>query len=229
MSMKILLIATLLTVAPMALLGMGAQESLPPLEVVPQVDVSRYMGTWYEIARFPHRFQEGCVATKATYTLRQDGKVDVLNECRMENLDGAVKTAKGTARVVDEKTNAKLKVTFFWPFYGSYWIIGLGDNYEYAVVGHPGRNYLWILSRTPSMDDALYNRIVRRLQNEQAYDTSKLVKTLQSKPETPGPTSEDPTKAAGVARHFHVALAGDFLVHRFSFALDCPFPVDYAR
>ena len=179
MSIKILFIATLLTAAPVALLGMGARESLPPLEVVPQVDLSRYMGTWYEIARFPHRFQEGCVATKATYALREDGKVDVLNECRTESIDGSVRTAKGTARVVDKKSNAKLKVTFFWPFYGDYWIIDLGENYEYAVVGHPGRNYLWILSRTPSMDDALYNQILERLQKEKAYDTSKLIKTVQ--------------------------------------------------
>lgn len=179
MSIKILFIATLLTAAPVALLGMGARESLPPLEVVPQVDLSRYTGTWYEIARFPHRFQEGCVATKATYTLREDGKVDVLNECRTESIDGSVRTAKGTARVVDKKSNAKLKVTFFWPFYGDYWIIDLGENYEYAVVGHPGRNYLWILSRTPSMDDALYNQILERLQKEKAYDTSKLIKTVQ--------------------------------------------------
>lgn len=179
--MKILFIAALLTAAPVALLGMGARESLPPLEVVPRVDLSRYMGTWYEIARFPHRFQEGCVATKATYALREDSKVDVLNECRTESIDGPVRTAKGTAKVVDDKTNAKLKVTFFWPFYGDYWIIDLGENYEYAVVGHPGRNYLWILSRTPFMDDALYNRILERLQKEQAYDTSKLIKTAQSK------------------------------------------------
>jgi apolipoprotein D and lipocalin family protein len=183
MGMKILFIATLLTAAPLALMGMGARESLPPLQVVPQVDLGRYMGTWYEIARFPHRFQEGCVATKATYALREDGKVDVLNECRTESMDGPFKTARGTAKVVDKKTNAKLKVTFFWPFYGDYWIIDLGDNYEYAVVGHPGRNYLWILSRTPSMDDGLYNRIVERLQKEQAYDTTKLIKTVQPKSE----------------------------------------------
>ena len=179
MIMKILFISALLTAAPVALFGMGAPESLPPLEVVPQVDLSRYMGTWYEIARFPHRFQEGCVATKATYALREDGKVDVLNECRAESIDGPVRTAKGTARVVAEKSYAKLKVTSFWPFYGDYWIIDLGDNYEYAVVGHPGRNYLWILSRTPFMDDALYNRILERLQKEKAYDTSKLIKTIQ--------------------------------------------------
>ena len=183
MSMKILFIAAILTAAPVALLGMGARESLPPLKVVPQVDLSRYMGTWYEIARFPHRFEEGCVATKATYTLREDGKVDVLNECRTESIDGPVRTVKGTAKVVDKKSNAKLKVTFFWPFYGDYWIIELGENYEYAVVGHPGRKYLWILSRTPFMDDGLYNRIVERLQKEQAYDTTKLINTVQPKSE----------------------------------------------
>jgi len=105
----------------------------------------------------------------------------VLNECRTESIDGPVRTAKGAARVVDKKTNAKLKVTFFWPFYGDYWIIDLGDSYEYAVVGHPGRNYLWILSRTPFMDGALYDRIVERLQKEQAYDTAKLIKTVQPK------------------------------------------------
>ena len=181
MSVKILFIAILLAASPVALLGMGARESLPPLKVVPQVDLSRYMGTWYEIARFPHRFQEGCVATKATYALRDDGKVDVLNECRTESIDGPVRTAKGTAKVVDEKTNAKLKATFFWPFYGHYWIIDLGENYDYAVVGHPGRNYLWILSRAPFMDEALYNRIVEWLQKEQAYDTEKLIKTVQPK------------------------------------------------
>ena len=149
MTVKILFVAILLTAAPLALLGMGARESLPPLQVVPQVDLSRYMGTWYEIARFPHRFQEGCVATKATYALREDGKVDVLNECRTESMDGPVRTAKGTATVLDKKSNAKLKVTFFWPFYGDYWIIDLGENYEYAVVGHPGRKYLWISRARP--------------------------------------------------------------------------------
>ena len=180
MSLKILLIATLLAVAPLALWGMGSREPLPPLEVVPQVDLTRYVGTWYEIARFPHRFQEGCVATKATYTLREDGKVDVLNECHLESLDGPLKTAKGTARVVDQATKAKLKVTFFWPFYGDYWIINLGENYDYAVIGHPGRKYLWILSRTPSMDDALYSRLLETLA-ARGYDASLLTKTLQSK------------------------------------------------
>jgi apolipoprotein D and lipocalin family protein len=178
MSLKILLVSALLAVAPLALWGMGTGKALSPLAVVPQVDLSRYMGTWYEIARFPHRFQEGCVATKATYVLRKDGKVDVLNECRFERFDGPLKTAKGTARVVDEVTKAKLRVTFFWPFYGDYWIIDLGENYDYAIVGHPGRNYLWILSRTPTMDDALYSRLLDTLA-VRGYDVSRLIKTSQ--------------------------------------------------
>jgi apolipoprotein D and lipocalin family protein len=177
MSLKILIIAILMA-APLALWGMGPRESPPPLEVVPQVDLARYMGTWYEIARFPHRFQAGCVAAKATYSLREDGKVEVLNECRIEAFDGPLKTVKGTARVVDKATRAKLKVTFFRPFYGDYWIIDLGADYEYAVVGHPGRNYLWILSRTPLMDDALYGRLLKSLEAK-GYDTSYLIRTSQ--------------------------------------------------
>jgi apolipoprotein D and lipocalin family protein len=148
------------------------------------VDLKRYIGTWYEIARFPNSFQEGCVGTSATYTLREDGKINVLNQCRRGTLNGEISSAKGTAWVVDEKTNAKLKVSFFWPFSGHYWIIDLGENYEYAVVGHPDRKYLWILSRSLEMDEELYNRIIERLKL-QLYDTSRLMKTLQVK-EIPG-------------------------------------------
>ena len=155
------------------------KKSGPPLEVVHYVDLNRYTGTWYEIARFPHHFQEGCVATIATYTLREDGKISVLNQCREGSLDGKLKSAKGTAWVVDKQTNAKLKVSFFWPFSGHYWVIGLGENYEYAVVGHPDRTYLWILSRSPEMDETLYTRILDRLA-AQGYDTGKLIRTLQA-------------------------------------------------
>jgi len=157
----------------------GVRRGVPPLQVVPRVDLNRYLGTWYEIARFPHRFQEGCVATQATYTLLEDGKIGVLNQCRKNSLEGELSTAKGKAWVVDTETNAKLKVRFFWPFSGDYWIIDLGENYDYAVVGHPNRNYLWILSRTPRMDDTLYNQILDRLR-KQHYDLSKLIKTSQA-------------------------------------------------
>jgi len=163
----------------LALFGCAAgMKQLPPLQVVSHVDLDRYLGTWYEIARFPHRFQEGCVASRAAYTLLEDGKIGVLNQCYKGGLSGELSSAKGKAWVVDKETNAKLKVSFFWPFTGDYWIIDLGENYEYAVVGHPSRTYLWILSRTPEMEEALYNRLLERLQ-KQGYDTSKLIRSPQ--------------------------------------------------
>ncbi len=148
------------------------------LEVVPFVDLTRYTGVWYEISRYPNRFQEGCVGSSATYTLRKDGKIAVLNECYEGSFSGRLRDAKGTAKVVDGKSNAKLRVSFFWPFYGDYWIIDLGKEYEYAVVGHPDRKYLWILSRTKTMNDDLYREILGRL-SAQGYDAAKLIKTEQ--------------------------------------------------
>jgi len=154
------------------------KQAAAPLEVVPFVDLTRYTGVWYEISRYPHRFQEGCVGSRATYTLRSDGKMAVLNECFEGSFTGKPRNAKGTAKVVDRKSNAKLKVSFFWPFYGDYWIIDLGKEYEYAVVGHPDRTYLWILSRTKQMDERLYQEILGRLIT-QGYDTAKLTRTRQ--------------------------------------------------
>lgn len=151
---------------------------LPPLQTVARVELSRYLGTWYELANFPQRFQRGCTATTATYTLRADGDLEVLNRCRKGSLDGQEKSARGRARVVDRVTNAKLKVSFFRPFWGDYWIIDLSDDYSYAVVGHPGRDYLWILARQPTMAEATYQGIVARLK-AQGYETSRLVRTLQ--------------------------------------------------
>jgi apolipoprotein D and lipocalin family protein len=151
---------------------------LPALETVAHVDLGRYLGTWYEIASFPQSFQRGCTGTTATYTLRADGQLDVVNRCRLGSLDGKEKVAVGRARLVDPATNAKLEVSFFRPFWGPYWIIDLSQDYSYAVVGHPGRDYLWILSRTPTMSEATYQTIVTRLQ-AQGYETSRLVRTLQ--------------------------------------------------
>jgi apolipoprotein D and lipocalin family protein len=160
-------------------LPVAAEENRPPpLQTVSQVDLSRYMGKWFEIASFPQWFQKGCVASSATYTLRKDGDVDVLNQCRDKAPDGKLRTAKGKAWVVDITSNAKLRVRFFWPFSGDYWIIDLDSNYQYAVVGHPKRNYLWILSRSPQIDSAVYNGILERLK-KQHYDLSRLNKTLQ--------------------------------------------------
>ena len=156
----------------------GGKIMTAELKVVPYVKLERYTGTWYEIARYPQRFQEGCVASKAVYELGQNGKIQVYNECRQGSLEGPVKSVRGKAKVVDPATNAKLKVTFFWPFYGDYWIIDLGQNYEYAVVGHPSRKYLWVLSRTPEMEESVYRGIEERLE-KQGYDTGRLMRTPQ--------------------------------------------------
>ena len=155
-----------------------ARLHLPPLRTVQRVDLSRYVGTWYEIASFPQSFQRGCTGTTATYRLREDGDVDVLNRCRQGSLDGEERSARGRARVVDHASNARLRVSFFRPFWGDYWIIDLADDYSHAVVGHPGRDYLWILARAPTLDGETYRGILARLR-AQGYDTSRLVQTLQ--------------------------------------------------
>jgi apolipoprotein D and lipocalin family protein len=153
-----------------------AQEK--PLEVVPSVDVQRYLGTWYEIATIPQRFQKGCVGVTAHYSMRDDGDIDVVNVCRKDKLDGRVRSVRGKAWVADKSTNAKLKVRFFWPFSGDYWIIELDKDYQWAVVGHPGRSYLWILCRTPQMDPAVYDELLKRIAAK-GYDLSRIKRTLQ--------------------------------------------------
>jgi apolipoprotein D and lipocalin family protein len=155
-----------------------ARLHLPPLQTVSHVELERYLGTWYEIAAIPQWFERGCTATTATYALRPDGQIDVLNRCRKGSIDGSEKVARGRAKVVDRVTNAKLEVSFFRPFWGDYWIIDLGSGYEYAVVGDPGRDYLWILSRTPTLDGAVYDGLLGRLR-EQGYEVDRLVRTQQ--------------------------------------------------
>ena len=164
----------------MVSLGSASAESTtrPPLRTVDSVDLSRYSGTWYEIARYPNRFQRACQSdTTAEYTLRKDGKVQIVNSCRQK--DGKIKTVRGTAKIADKTTNAKLRVTFFWPFYGDYWVIGLDSDYRYAIVGEPDRRYLWILSRTPEMAASMYEDILEQVRAA-GYDSEKLIKTLQS-------------------------------------------------
>jgi apolipoprotein D and lipocalin family protein len=150
------------------------------LQTVPHVDLTRYVGRWYEIARYPMRFEKDCASdVTATYTPLAGGKIELLNECRQA--DGQVKRSKGTARVVDNRTNAMLKVTFFWPFSGNYWIIDLAPDYSYAVVGEPDRKYLWILSRSSQLTESVYGQIVTRV-GELGYDPSRLTKTRQNNP-----------------------------------------------
>jgi apolipoprotein D and lipocalin family protein len=175
--MKIVIILGFLILGGVATAGRAVAET-KPLEVLPFVDVQKYLGTWYEIATIPQRFQKGCVGVTAQYSLRKDGDIEVINTCRQGTLDGKIRAVHGKAWVVDKKTNAKLRVRFFWPFSGAYWVIGLDADYQWAIVGHPDRKYLWILSRTPQMDDALYNELLKLIA-VQGYDLTLIKKTLQ--------------------------------------------------
>jgi len=149
------------------------------LRTVPAVDLDRYLGTWYEIASYPQWFQRNCAATTATYSRREDGRIRVVNACRDGGLDGPSRQVEGVAWIASEdQSNAKLRVQFFWPFRGDYWIIELDEDYRYAVVGHPSREYLWILARTARIDPALYADLVRRIEAH-GYDAHRLQRTLQ--------------------------------------------------
>jgi apolipoprotein D and lipocalin family protein len=128
-----------------------------PLETVPTVDLGRYMGKWYEIASIPQRFSKGCRCTTAEYKLNaEEGYVEVYNSCLKE---GKVSDVNGKAFPVEGSHNSKLKVQFFWPFKGDYWILELDPDYRYVMVGSPDRESLWFLSRTPTLDQATYTRL----------------------------------------------------------------------
>ena len=148
------------------------------LQTVPYVDLKKYAGKWYEIASYPQRFQKGCHCTTADYTLSEKGYVIVENRCNRDSVTGKQSYIKGKAFVKKNSGNAKLKVQFFWPFRGKYWIIDLADDYSYAVVSHPNKNYLWILSRMSKMNDATYQEIISRLK-EKEFDLTKLQITPQ--------------------------------------------------
>ncbi len=148
---------------------------------VGQVDLPRYAGTWYEVARFPTSFQDSarvrCEDVSATYTLRADGDVAVVNRCRNALAGGEERVANGVARSASPG-NDRLRVSFFWPFFGDYWVIGLDPGYRWAVVGAPGRDYLWILSRTPQMAPGDYDAAVAIARRE-GFDTARLRRTSQ--------------------------------------------------
>ena len=148
------------------------------LQTISSVDLKKYCGKWYEIASYPQQFQKGCNFTTEEYTLSEKGFVIVENRCNKDSVDGQQSYIKGKAFVERNSGNAKLKVQFFWPFKGKYWIIDLADDYSYAVVSHPNKKYLWILSRSPKMNDTLYEQIQSRLK-EKGFDLLKLKTTTQ--------------------------------------------------
>lgn len=146
-------------------------------EPAKSVDLQRYLGVWFEIARYDQRFEQSCTGgVTATYSFRSGGSVNVVNRCR--RADGSIKEAQGHAKVVDPATNAKLKVSFFRPFYGDYWVLDHADDYSWSIVGEPSGRYLWILAREANLGASEKNALVRRAQ-ELGYDTQLLIYTTQ--------------------------------------------------
>jgi len=171
----------------LALSGCAAFTPTQPAPGLPQtvasVDVQRYLGTWFEAARLPVFFQDGervrCADVTAIYTARQDGRIDVLNTCRNALAGGAIRSATAIATAQPDSGNARLRVAFFWPFHGDYWVIGLDPEYRWAVVGAPSRRVLWILSRTPQMAEVDYARAVE-IARAQGFAVENLQRTEQS-------------------------------------------------
>lgn len=155
------------------------------LRTVPSVDLKRYAGRWYEVARYPNRFEKSCAGdVTAEYALRDDGKVNVINRCRKR--DGKTQVAEGVARVINKQTNAQLEVRFapkflaFLPFvWGKYYVIDLAPDYSYALVGSPDRKYLWILSRAAQPNEAIFRQASEAARTN-GFDPHRLIRTPQS-------------------------------------------------
>ncbi len=158
-------------------------DNMIDTSTVPEVDLNRYMGTWYEIARFPHSFEKNLAGVTATYTLRSDGKIEVLNQGYLNALDGKLKKARGKAKMPDPQEPGKLKVSFFLFFYADYYILELDPDYRWAMIGSSSPDYFWILSRTPVMDEAVYGDLLQRAR-QRGYDLSPLQKVLQKDSES---------------------------------------------
>jgi apolipoprotein D and lipocalin family protein len=155
-----------------------AQKTMIDNSVVKELVLDKYLGTWYELARYDHSFERGLEGVTATYSMREDGKIKVLNSGYKGGLDGKKSEAIGKAKIPDAKIPAKLKVSFFWIFYGDYFVMELDDDYQWAVIGSKSDKYLWILSRTPQMDPSIYKDLLDRL-IKRGYDVSKLIEVKQ--------------------------------------------------
>jgi len=165
--------------------GNAASQPEPALVTIAALDVPRYMGTWYEIAKYPNRFQKQCVAdTRASYQLQPNGRVQVTNGCRLAN--GTIEEALGEARQIGPPTSPKLQVRFApaWlsllPFvWGNYWVVDLDAAYQLVAVSEPRRDYLWVLSRTPRVSPSQYDALLARLK-AQGFDLSRLERSVQT-------------------------------------------------
>ncbi len=160
-------------------LGMPAYAATDSVHAVPSVDLNRYQGQWYEIVRLPLSWEKKCASlVTATYTLRPDGDITVLNSC--QRINGKMTSSRGKAQLaVAGGPTSKLKVTFFWPFRGDYWVIGIDPDYRWSLVGTPDKKYLWLLSRTPTMASDQVNRILGRAV-EMGFDVKDIIYTKQN-------------------------------------------------
>lgn len=169
---------SLLTLAAAIMPARIAAQPTLDRSTVKQLELNRYLGTWYEIARFPHSFEKTLQGVTATYSLREDGKIKVLNQGYEGSINGPLKTAVGKAKVPDPSKPSRLKVSFFLFFYADYLVMELDPDYRWALVGSKTDNFLWILSRTPQMDPAVYDKLVANAK-KRGYDVSKLTKVQQ--------------------------------------------------
>lgn len=142
------------------------------LTTVENLNIQKYLGTWYEIARFDHSFERNLQGVTATYSIREDGKIRVLNQGYKDSVEGELSRAEGKAKITSE--SGKLKVSFFWIFYADYLILELDEDYEWALIGSSSDKYLWILSRTPKLKNDDLNLILEKA-SQRGYDTSKLI------------------------------------------------------
>lgn len=145
---------------------------------VKELNLNRYLGKWYEIARFPHSFEKNLVGVTATYSLKANGKIEVLNQGFRNTLSGERSRAVGKAKIPNKMEPGRLKVSFFWIFYADYNVFELDDNYQYAMIGSSSDRYFWILCRTPQMDETVYNALLDKAR-KRGYDLKQLYKVPQ--------------------------------------------------
>ena len=172
----------LLGLALLVLLSCSKTNTMEKIDTttVEKVDLNRYLGTWYEIARFPHSFEKGLVGVTANYSFRKDGKIRVLNQGYKGTLDGKLSRAEGKAKIPDPDDTSRLKVSFFLFFYGDYFVLELDESYQWAMIGSSSPNYFWILSRTPQMAPAVYQMLLDNAE-KRGYELGQLIEVDQPK------------------------------------------------
>lgn len=173
-----ILAASTVVVGLLILVGgaQGGGRRYPVMLPAKPVDLERYLGLWYEIGRYENSFERGCEGVTAHYAGRPDGAIEVVNTCHVGSLTGPVRDARGRAHIVPGSGGAKLKVTFFWPFFGDYWVLDHADDYSWSIVGEPSRRYLWLLSRLPDPPQVTWAFLMTRIA-EFGYDPGRLRRT----------------------------------------------------